>query len=438
MTTLICFSSSAQGKFNFYGYNKDFQDVKFQFINNLIVVPIEINNKELNFILDTGVNKTIVFNAADQDSILLRNKKKIKLQGLGSGKPVDAVISHNNRFKIGDMISNNTKVFIIVKDQFDLSSKMGITIHGVIGYDLLKDVIAYIQYNKKSIRFYNPNRFSKTKKCKKCETIPLTLFQNKPYVDIHVKLNESGTSLPVRMLIDSGGSDALWLFEYSHNNITSPTNYFNDILGIGLSGTILGKRSRIENVSIGSFLIEKPTISFLDTISTENARRYRLRNGSIGSNILKRFKVWIDYPNKRLILKKAGSLSGGFEYNMSGIEVVYNGKILVREESHTIDTDSYGRNVSNSARNSVSLITNYSYKFKPSFRANSVVKDSPADKAGILPGDILLKINGKETHLMSLSEIVGKLMEKNNKRINLTIQRKGIIKRIQFRLKRRI
>lgn len=433
---LIFHSVFSQDSFEFYGANRDYQDVRFQFINNLIVIPIEINGKELNFILDTGVNKTIVFNASPQDSILLRNKRKIKLQGLGRGESVDAVISENNRFRLGNMIRNNQKVFIIVKDRFDLSSKMGITIHGVIGYDLLKDAIAQIQYNKKIIRFFNPKTY-RYKKCKKCEVFPIILYQNKPYIDVKVDLNDS-IDVPVRMLIDSGGSDALWLFEYSKEQIKSPTKYFDDILGVGLSGTIYGKRSRIKSIQIGSFDIKEPTISFLDTISTENARKYTKRNGSIGSNILKRFKVILDYKNKRIILKKASSIRGGFEYNMSGMEVVYNGKILVREEAKKIQRDNYGRNISGSSTNSLSIITSYNYEFKPSYKVNTVVSGSPADIAGVLPNDIVLKINGTETHQLNLSDIIGKLREKNNKKINLTIQRNGVIKRISFRLKRRL
>ena len=33
-------------------------------------------------------------------------------------------------------------------------------------------------------------------------------------------------------MIDSGGSDALWLFENSKENIKTPINYFNDILSL--------------------------------------------------------------------------------------------------------------------------------------------------------------------------------------------------------------
>lgn len=431
--------SHGQGSFNFYGFNKDYEDVKFQFINNLIVIPLEINQKKLNFILDTGVNKTIVFNASPNDSLLLRNKRRIKLQGLGSGEPVNAVLSKNNRFRIGNLIGNNQTVFIIVKDQFDLSSKMGITIHGVIGHDLLKDVIAQIQYDRKTIRFLNPETYEQSQKCRKCEVLPLILHQNKPYIDVNVLIDKKDEEIPVRMLVDTGGSDALWLFEYSKEKIMTPKNYFDDILGIGLSGTIYGKRSRIASVHIGQFEIEKPTISFLDTISTENARKYKARNGSIGSNILRRFKVWIDYPNKKMTLKRSASLSGGFEYNMSGMDVVYNGKILIREQALTMARDSYGRSFSgNSSINSLSVITNYNYKFKPSFKVKDVVKGSVADLAGVRPDDILLKINSKETYQMTLSEITGKLREKDNKRIRLKIQRDGVVKRIEFRLRRRL
>ena len=75
-----------------------------------------------------------------------------------------------------------------------------------------------------------------------------------------------------------------------------------------MSGTIYGNRSKIPYLSLGKFLIEKPTVSFLDTISTLNARQFKERNGSIGGNILNRFKVWVDYPNKKITLKKNASL----------------------------------------------------------------------------------------------------------------------------------
>jgi hypothetical protein len=398
------------------------------------VIPLEINKKKLNFILDTGVNKTIVFNSSQADTVFFRMKKKHQLLGLGGGLPVDAIISENNQFRIDNLISSNHSVYIIVKDEFDLSSKMGITVHGVIGYDLLKDLILRVNYKRKKIRFFDPKSY-KHKKCKKCEEFPITLYKNKPFIDVVVEMQDSlRTKIPVKMLIDSGGSDALWLFEHTKEKIVTPEKYFHDFLGVGLSGTIFGKRSRIRAIQFGEYRIKGPTVSFLDSVSTKNARKFKERNGSIGSNILKRFKVWIDYPNKRLTLEKNGSFVGGFNYNMSGIEVVYNGKMLV-EEKVTNFGESYGRSAG-AGNNSVSLITNYVYRFKPSFKVNEVLEGSPADIAGVKKDDILMKINGKPVHNYKLSEIIGKFQQKPNKRIRLSIMRDGKILEIEFRLKK--
>ncbi len=121
------------------------------------------------------------------------------------------------------------------------------------------------------------------------------------------------------------------------------------------------------------------------------------------------------------------------------MEVVYDGKILVREEKQMLKSDTnYNRNISGSSSNSLSVITSYSYKFKPSYRVNNLVEDSPAAKAGVEKNDILLKINGQEAYQLSLNEVIGKLREKNGKRIKLLIQRKGVYKKIDFKLKRRL
>ena len=146
--------------------------------------------------------------------------------------------------------------------------------------------------------------------------------------------------------------------------------------------------------------------------------------------------MWIDYPNKRLTLQKNGSLSGGFNYNMSGIEVVYNGKMLVQEKSSSL-AESYGRAAnSGSGGNTVNIVTNYVYKFKPSFRVNEVLKGSPADLAGVIKGDVLMQINGKPVYNYNLEEIIGKFQQKANKKIRLTIMRNEQLITLEFKLKR--
>lgn len=432
----FCNNLSSQNGFRFLEKSKKKQRVSFKLINNLIVIPIEINGKNLSFILDTGVNKTIIFNLSENDSIGLSTPEKVSLVGLGGGEPVDAILSRNNKLKIKNIIGYNETVYVILRDFFDLSSKMGTTIHGIIGYNLLKNFIIKINYKSKKIDFYNPEKYS-YKKCRKCEILPIKFYRKKPYVNIAVQLDTIRNNLTnVKMLIDSGGSDAIWLFEDSKPNIKTPKRFFNDILGEGLSGLIYGNRSRIPLLKIGRFKIEQPTVSFLDTVDTKTARDFQSRNGSIGGNVLKRFKVWLDYKNNQIMLKKNGSFTNGFNYNMSGLNIIYDGKELVKEEDSKIITDAYNKQIDNT--NTVSFVTNYSYKFKPTYKIKSVVKNSPADKAGLKPGDLIKKINGKPAHSYKLSELIEKFQEKDKLKIKIRIERDGIQKDFQFRLEKRV
>ena len=430
------FNSYSQTGFRFQNKSQTKQRVSFKLINNLIIIPVTINEKKLSFILDTGVNKTIIFNVSENDSIGLLNPKKITLRGLGNGESVDAVISENNKMNIKGLIGYNESIYVILKDFFDLSSRMGTTIHGIIGYNLLKNFVVKINYKSKKIDFYNPDSY-KYKKCKKCEILPIQFYRKKPFVNVKVQLDTVANKLTdVKLLVDSGGSDALWLFEDSKKEIKTPNKFFNDILGEGLSGSIYGNRSRIPMLKIGNFEIEKPTVSFLDTTSTKNARKLKNRNGSLGGNVLKRFVVWLDYPNRQIMLRKKGSFTSGFNYNMSGLDIVYNGKQLIKEENNTLAKDAFNNKLD--TKNTISFVTNYSYKFRPSYKIKRVVKNSVADKAGLKAGDLIVSINRKPVYTYTLNEIIHKLQEREHKKIQIKIDRNGEKLNFSFRLEKRI
>jgi hypothetical protein len=439
---LIVFSSIAksQSQFNFFGPNQKVQSVRFNLINNLIVIPVEVNGRQLSFILDTGINKTILFNLSQNDSIGLNDVRKISLQGLGKGEPMDALISGNNTLKIKNFVGRDQEIYVLLKDRFDVSSRMGVTIHGIVGYKLFKDAIVHINYVSKHVYFYNP-QFYKYDKCRKCQVFPLQFYRNKPYIDAKIQLDTIGKTLTdVKLLIDSGGSEAIWLFENSKKEIQTPIRHFDDVLGEGISGTIYGKKSRIKQILIGKFKIKEPTVSFLDSSSTFNARQFKERNGSIGGNILKRFKVWVDYKNKKITLKKNGSFRGGFEYNMSGLDVVYDGKVLIKEVNQTKHLGSFSRNSGSGfiSPNIISSVSTYSYRFKPSYKIKHVLENSPAGLAGIQKNDIILSINGIEVHKLTLKQLLSKFQTGHKRKIRMTIERLGVNIKFQFRLIKKI
>lgn len=420
---MVPFLSFSQNEFKFKnGFKK--QTVSFKLLSNLIVFPIEVNGKELNFILDSGVGRTILFNLNARDSVQLNNTKTIKLQGLGSEDAVDAIISQGNHFKLKNIESSSQKLYVVDNDNFDLSSKLGLTVNGIIGYELLKDFQIKINYSSKKITFYKSDEF-KYNKCKKCETFNLEFSKLKPYINIGAKLSDATHKItPIKLLIDSGGSDAMWLFAGSHPDILPPKNYFQDFLGEGLSGAIYGKRSKIKALVIGQFELKEPTVSYPDAASIIFARKFKNRNGSLGASILKRFIVIFDYKNKKITLKKGSHFRDAFRYNMSGIELVHNGKVLVKEK----DNSNYRFPLNNdNISTSKKLVLDYNYKFafKPSYKIYKLRVNSPAYNAGLKVGDIVIKIDNKYTFGMSFDEIVAKFYQKENKRISIVIERNG-------------
>ena len=114
---LAIFPSYAQGKMAFLKDQKK-QKLSFEFINNVIIIPVTLNGKKLSFILDTGARSTILFGDAISDSLQLNNQVMTKIRGLGAGNSVDAIVSKNNRIKIKDIYGYN----LITRKEFQITA----------------------------------------------------------------------------------------------------------------------------------------------------------------------------------------------------------------------------------------------------------------------------------------------------------------------------
>lgn len=56
------------------------------------------------------------------------------------------------------------------------------------------------------------------------------------------------------MLIDTGNSDAIWLFE--DEDIDVPQDNYEDFLAKGLEGNIFGRRTKINSITLGTFSVK--------------------------------------------------------------------------------------------------------------------------------------------------------------------------------------
>jgi C-terminal processing protease CtpA/Prc len=71
---------------------------------------------------------------------------------------------------------------------------------------------------------------------------------------------------------------------------------------------------------------------------------------------------------------------------------------------------------------------------KPLFLVSGTRKDSPAQKAGIIKNDQLVKIDNKQTKEMTLNKIHLILKTNVSKKVNLEIKRNGIPMKFEFTL----
>ncbi len=416
---------TAQNSFNIIK-DKKTEKITFKFINNIIIIPVELNGKKLNFILDTGVKQSLLFNVGSKKMIELNEVKRVTIRGLGSVKYFDALQSKNNLLRINDVYCSDFNILVILNEEFDFSARMGLDIHGIIGSELFTDFIVKINYARKKITVTKP-AYYKYKKCKNCHEFPLIFHHNKPYINVKIS-GKDKVKIPVKLLLDTGSGESLWLFKNSSSKISIPKKNFKAFLGKGLSGDINGNKSKLKSLEIGVFKFENLIVSYPDSLSVFDKKLVFNRNGILGAEILKRFHAIYDYPNKKVTFKKNNKyFKNKFTYNKSGLDIIHNGKMLIQEKKSFINfnEDSY--------QNVAKEYSTFSYAFKKSFRVSFVKENSPALKAGIKKDDIILELNGLPIYTYTLANIMYKLSGKGNKKITLLIKRNGL--RIKYKIK---
>ncbi|KIC00141.1 signal protein PDZ [Flavobacterium sp. KMS] len=425
---IVTFTAFAQDGFVIDGHTNKIS-IPFKLINNLIFVPIKVNGVELNFLLDSGVDDTVLFSLEDKKEVNFFNVEKIRLRGLGAEEAIEGLKSTNNTLDINGLKSTNHLLYIILDQDFNLSSHIGIPVNGIIGYQFFRNNLVEINYQKKKIIVFKSNEQNRIKFEKKFKSIPITIEKSKPYLYSTAVIDSIET--PAKLLIDIGNSDAFWVFQNSR--IKVPKKNFEDYLGKGFSGDIEGRRARVSSFSIGDFTFKNPIIAFPDSSSIRNVRMVPDRIGSVGGEILKRFTLVFDYADKKIYLKKNRDFSHPFTYNKSGIIIQHNGLQWVQETVH-LETvpmmgdsfDSKGEKMSNDFR--------YKFQLKPVFEIANIRKKSAAELSGLKSGDIIISINGNKAYKYSLQQVNALLKSEDDIWINLEVERESQIFKFRFKL----
>jgi len=390
---------AANRGFYFENPRKKSVTLKFKSASNLIILPVTINESDtLNFILDTGVRYPIITELPFVNKLNLNYMMPVEVQGLGEDKTLTAYRSGNNMIKLDGLVAYNQEVQMIIDENFQISHLLGIPVHGMIGFNLFKDYIVKIDYINEKLTLYKPEYY-KYRDRKKDVILPLYFDGNKPFVRTSIVM-EDYSEVPVKLLVDTGASDALWLSENSDERIDLPENHIVTFLGRSLNGDIFGTKGRIDGIWVGPLVLSQPIVAFPNSDLIDQLMSSNDRNGTFGAEILRRFFVTIDYHNQRLTLRPTHEIKDEFNYNMSGMEIINPMPGL------------------------------------PIFTITNIRVNSPAYYAGLKVDDQILSINNSNHKSLELNDINLMLQSRENKKIKVKVLRNGEELKTSFVLKK--
>jgi CubicO group peptidase (beta-lactamase class C family) len=270
---------------------KDVVEVPFKVESGWMVIPVSVNgSRPLRFVLDSGAGGAAISNPAIVDSLNLKITGKMLARGAGGGGATSEVsVVEDVNFNVGGIeLANGSLAIHSSRSGFD----------GVIGRPVFANLVVEIDWEKQLIRFYEPAKYKYSGSGK---VLPLTFDEGgRPYTVGAVTVAGEET-VPVKLVVDTGGSHTLSLDVGSNAEIKLPEGATKTVLGRGASGEIRGYAGRIRALELGGQTFKDVPTIFPD--SSSGTAGVNGRQGNLGSGILRRFKVIYDYSRKQMIVE---------------------------------------------------------------------------------------------------------------------------------------
>ena len=400
LTSILLFNYSLSfGQWSDIALNgrKGHYEIPFTYQNNFIVIDLVFNGVfPLKFIFDTGAEHTILAKKEITDLLDVDYQRTFRIFGADLQTELTAYLASGISLQIEDVTAINRSILVLDEDYFKFQEFTGLNIHGLLGADFFRRFVVQIDYRKERIILIDPKKFSPPRK--KYKEIDIAITRNKPYIETITETSPD-TSIELRLLIDTGASLSLMLFTSSHPDLNVPENVIRSRIGIGLGGSIEGYLGRVHKFNFGEYQLGEVIANFQDVLPLMDTTLMKNRNGLIGNGILERFDIYIDYIKGRLYLSPNKRYNKKFKYDLSGITFIAGGEYFNE------------------------------------FTVQRVIENSPADLAGVKPGDKILKVNFWSTSLLNFSAIVKKFKKKPGKNINLILLRDGERVKVSFQLK---
>jgi len=351
----------------------------------LIILPISINGSEsINFLVDTGVRSNILFSKTLGDALGLDYTRRLSIAGADGSTVIMAQVSPINTLDLGPIVGRMQSLLVLEQDFFELESVIGVPVYGIIGYEFFKFNPVKINYDEGFLEFYRENSIKwKPPFYRKFD---LAIEDSKAYIDAKIK-QKSGPKIKAKLLIDTGANHGLLLNPETSDEIKMPPLFIESQLGQSLGGVLYGYIGRVNSLNLNGLNMKEVLTSYPDKNTFTDIIVATGRQGSLGSEVLGRTRMILDYQRNRALIRKGENFYSPFEYDMSGLIL----RKIPNDENR--------------------------------FYVGDVRLGSPAYKTGILPYDELLSVNKIPTFLWELSELFKLLRSEEGKEIQLEMRR---------------
>jgi hypothetical protein len=288
------------------------EDISFEFIANHLFLPVTINGRERLWCLDTGAQMTAIDTRFALD---LGLKPEGKIKGSGAGRTVDVSFVKLPEFSVpGLRFQSQQAISLEIGELF--KRMYGMDVPGVLGYDFLSRLVTKIDYAKRKLSFFHPEKF---------------FYQGKGHI-IEAPLTEETFSVPVtvdgkfsgRWSLDLGAGGCSFHYPFAEENglLALPGV---ERLGGGAGGDFREKEVRFQSIEFAGFTLSGPLID-VTLERTEGAFRRKELVGNLGNTVLRSFILYLDYKRQQIIVEKGEDYGREFPSDRSGLMVIRSEK----------------------------------------------------------------------------------------------------------------
>jgi hypothetical protein len=278
----------------------------FRLVNNHILIDVKVDGRgPFAFMVDTGGHNILTPSTVAALGLNVKGSTSTS----GSGETVVA----GGYARVGEIDAGGA----VLADQTFLTLEFsppqveGLQLGGMLGAEFCERFVVTIDYGAHTITLIDPKRFEPAKQTPLGIPLPMRYYLHMPQVDGAV----DGRS--ARFNIDTGARDELVLtstFVASQGLRDEYPRGVTMTTGWGVGGPSRTYSVRPGAVSLGPATVQRPVVGL--SAATKGVFGDTSFDGNVGSGLLKRFVVTLDYARKTLylaLLAKTDPDTGSFD-----------------------------------------------------------------------------------------------------------------------------